>query len=73
VVFVCAKAVMIKTRRPTRRNALAASGAHVRGGWGGVTTAGCERERGRPVNFVAVDYTTIGDAGGAVDELDADR
>lgn len=33
----------------------------------------CERKRGRPVNFVAVDYTTIGDAGGAVDELDADR
>jgi hypothetical protein len=31
----------------------------------------CERERGRPVNFVAVDYTTIGDAGGAVDELNA--
>ncbi|MCW8378094.1 PI-PLC domain-containing protein [Streptomyces justiciae] len=35
--------------------------------------AKCERERGRPVNFVAVDYTTIGDARGAVDELNADR
>ncbi|MFJ9242054.1 hypothetical protein [Streptomyces sp. NPDC101776] len=33
----------------------------------------CERERGRPVNFVAVDYTTIGDAGGAVDELNSGR
>ncbi|WP_369241785.1 PI-PLC domain-containing protein [Streptomyces sp. R21] len=33
----------------------------------------CERERGRPVNFVAVDYTTIGDAGGAVDALNAER
>ncbi|PWI15053.1 hypothetical protein DI272_13405 [Streptomyces sp. Act143] len=33
----------------------------------------CERERGRPVNFVAVDYTTIGDARGAVDALNAQR
>ncbi|MFI6544460.1 hypothetical protein ACIBO9_14610 [Streptomyces prunicolor] len=33
----------------------------------------CERERGRPVNFVAVDYTTIGDAGAAVDELNSQR
>lgn len=33
----------------------------------------CERERGRPVNFVAVDYTTIGDAGGAVDALNSER
>lgn len=33
----------------------------------------CERERGRPVNFVAVDYTTIGDAGAAVDELNSRR
>ncbi|WP_405988964.1 PI-PLC domain-containing protein [Streptomyces sp. NBC_00986] len=33
----------------------------------------CERERGRPVNFVAVDYTTIGDAGGAVDTLNSER
>ncbi|WP_043670391.1 PI-PLC domain-containing protein [Streptomyces xylophagus] len=33
----------------------------------------CERERGRPVNFVAVDYTTIGDAGSAVDELNSQR
>ncbi|MET7485177.1 PI-PLC domain-containing protein [Streptomyces sp. NPDC005538] len=33
----------------------------------------CERERGRPVNFVAVDYTTIGDAGGAVDALNSQR
>ncbi|MFC8344228.1 hypothetical protein [Streptomyces sp. NPDC057280] len=35
--------------------------------------AECERERGRPVNFVAVDYTTIGDARGAVDTLNAER
>ncbi|MFG2194091.1 hypothetical protein [Streptomyces sp. NPDC048639] len=33
----------------------------------------CERERGRPVTFVAVDYTTIGDAKGAVDALNAAR
>ncbi|MFI9827150.1 hypothetical protein ACIHIX_05650 [Streptomyces sp. NPDC051913] len=33
----------------------------------------CERARGRPVNFVAVDYTTIGDARGAVDALNANR
>lgn len=33
----------------------------------------CERERGRPVNFIAVDYTTIGDARGAVDTLNAGR
>ncbi|WP_262056902.1 PI-PLC domain-containing protein [Streptomyces sp. STR69] len=33
----------------------------------------CERERGRRVNFVAVDYTTIGDTGGAVDELNSER
>ncbi|WP_306320244.1 MULTISPECIES: PI-PLC domain-containing protein [unclassified Streptomyces] len=33
----------------------------------------CERERGRPVNFVAVDYATIGDARGAVDALNARR
>ncbi|MFE1049354.1 hypothetical protein ACFW5S_26835 [Streptomyces olivaceus] len=33
----------------------------------------CERQRGRPVNFVAVDYATIGDALGAVDELNAER
>ncbi|MFF5304035.1 hypothetical protein ACFY5F_32220 [Streptomyces sp. NPDC013161] len=33
----------------------------------------CERERGRPVNFVAVDYTTVGDAGGAVDALNSER
>jgi hypothetical protein len=33
----------------------------------------CERERGRPVNFAAVDHTTISDAGGAVVELNADR
>ncbi|MEU9336150.1 PI-PLC domain-containing protein [Streptomyces sp. NPDC048290] len=31
----------------------------------------CARERGRPVNFVAVDYATIGDAQGAVEELNA--
>jgi hypothetical protein len=33
----------------------------------------CERERGRPVNFVAVDYATIGDAQGAVDALNEER
>ncbi|TGA88701.1 hypothetical protein [Streptomyces sp. MZ04] len=33
----------------------------------------CERERGSPVNFVAVDYLTIGDARGAVDALNAER
>ncbi|WP_427924443.1 hypothetical protein [Streptomyces sp. cg40] len=33
----------------------------------------CERERGRPVNFVAVDYATIGDAGGAVDTLNSEH
>lgn len=33
----------------------------------------CERERGRPVNFVAVDYTTIGNTRGAVDALNAER
>ncbi|MGI5460465.1 hypothetical protein ACQEWB_46320 [Streptomyces sp. CA-249302] len=33
----------------------------------------CEHERGRPVNFIAVDYTTIGDGQGAVAELNADR
>lgn len=33
----------------------------------------CERQRGRPVNFVAVDYATIGDALGAVEELNAER
>ncbi|MFI1722707.1 hypothetical protein [Streptomyces sp. NPDC020489] len=33
----------------------------------------CERERGRPVNFIAVDYTTVGDARGAVDALNARR
>ncbi|MFB7653694.1 MULTISPECIES: hypothetical protein [unclassified Streptomyces] len=33
----------------------------------------CERQRGRPVNFIAVDYATIGDALGAVEELNAER
>ncbi|GCD99304.1 hypothetical protein [Embleya hyalina] len=33
----------------------------------------CEAQRGRPVNFVAVDYATIGDALGAVDEMNAAR
>ncbi|MET8679334.1 PI-PLC domain-containing protein [Streptomyces sp. NPDC004647] len=33
----------------------------------------CERKRGRPVTFIAVDYTTIGDARGAVDVLNAAR
>ncbi|MFI6012680.1 hypothetical protein ACIBAG_28375 [Streptomyces sp. NPDC051243] len=33
----------------------------------------CERQRGRPVNFVAVDYATLGDARGAVDALNTER
>ena len=33
----------------------------------------CEARRGRPVNFVAVDYATIGDAAGAVAVLNATR
>ncbi|WP_407562506.1 hypothetical protein [Streptomyces sp. 184] len=33
----------------------------------------CERERGAPVNLVAVDYATIGDALGAVDVLNDER
>ncbi|MFE9855493.1 hypothetical protein [Streptomyces sp. NPDC005780] len=33
----------------------------------------CERERGSPVNFVAVDYTTIGDVRGAVAALNEER
>ncbi|MEE4495654.1 hypothetical protein [Streptomyces sp. BE230] len=33
----------------------------------------CERERGSPVNFVAVDYTTIGDVRGAVAALNDER
>ncbi|MFG2629552.1 hypothetical protein [Streptomyces sp. NPDC048473] len=32
----------------------------------------CEQQRGGPVNFVAVDYTTIGDVRGAVDALNAE-
>lgn len=33
----------------------------------------CEAQRDQPVNFVAVDYATIGDALGAVDTLNAER
>ncbi|WP_413755745.1 hypothetical protein [Streptomyces sp. MMBL 11-3] len=33
----------------------------------------CERSRGRPVTFVAVDYVTVGDAKAAVDRLNAER
>ncbi|MFE9696408.1 hypothetical protein [Streptomyces sp. NPDC006270] len=33
----------------------------------------CEAERGGPVNFIAVDYTTVGDALGAVNELNSRR
>ena len=33
----------------------------------------CEAERHSPVNFVAVDYASIGDAQGAVDALNAER
>ncbi|MFE0106227.1 hypothetical protein [Streptomyces sp. NPDC059009] len=33
----------------------------------------CARERGRPVNFIAVDFATIGDARGAVDTLNKEH
>ncbi|MFF3353941.1 hypothetical protein ACFYWN_15050 [Streptomyces sp. NPDC002917] len=33
----------------------------------------CETQRGSPVNFIAVDCRTIGDARGAVDMLKAER
>ncbi|MFD0312754.1 hypothetical protein [Streptomyces flavalbus] len=33
----------------------------------------CERQRGRPVTFVAVDYVTVGDARAAVDALNLER
>ncbi|MYW63140.1 hypothetical protein GTY65_03450 [Streptomyces sp. SID8379] len=33
----------------------------------------CENERGHPVTFVAVDFATIGDAAGAVAELNEER
>ncbi|MFE1799970.1 hypothetical protein ACFW9L_27920 [Streptomyces sp. NPDC059517] len=33
----------------------------------------CERVRGAPVNFVAIDYLTVGDAKAAVDRLNAER
>ncbi|WP_405465858.1 hypothetical protein OG333_34575 [Streptomyces anulatus] len=36
-------------------------------------TRACEAERGSPVTFIAVDYTTVGDALGAVDELNFRR
>ncbi|SCF94378.1 hypothetical protein GA0115255_112152 [Streptomyces sp. Ncost-T6T-2b] len=36
-------------------------------------TRACEAERGSPVTFIAVDYTTIGDALGAVNELNSRR
>ncbi|MFI1227487.1 MULTISPECIES: hypothetical protein [unclassified Streptomyces] len=36
-------------------------------------TGACEAERGSPVNFIAVDYTTVGDALGAVNELNSRR
>ncbi|MFJ9107517.1 PI-PLC domain-containing protein [Streptomyces sp. NPDC102283] len=36
-------------------------------------TRACEAERGSPVTFIAVDYTTVGDALGAVDELNFTR
>ncbi|WP_237532601.1 hypothetical protein [Streptomyces sp. SID8352] len=34
---------------------------------------GCEQQRGAPVNFVAVDYATVGDALGAVHDINAER
>jgi hypothetical protein len=33
----------------------------------------CQAARAAPVNFVAVDYATIGDALGAVDDLNTER
>ncbi|NEB37268.1 hypothetical protein [Streptomyces sp. SID14515] len=36
-------------------------------------TRACEEQRGSPVNFIAVDYTTVGDALGAVNELNSRR
>ncbi|MFD3644372.1 MULTISPECIES: hypothetical protein [Streptomyces] len=36
-------------------------------------TRACEAERGSPVTFIAVDYTTVGDALGAVNELNSTR
>lgn len=33
----------------------------------------CERRRGRPVNFIAVDYATVGDVRGAVNALNEER
>lgn len=36
-------------------------------------TRACEAERGSPVTFIAVDYTTVGDALGAVNELNHRR
>ncbi|MEV7909990.1 PI-PLC domain-containing protein [Streptomyces griseus] len=36
-------------------------------------TRACEAERGSPVTFIAVDYTTVGDALGAVNELNSHR
>ncbi|MDQ0694028.1 hypothetical protein [Streptomyces sp. W4I9-2] len=36
-------------------------------------TRACEVERGSPVTFIAVDYTTVGDALGAVNELNSRR
>ncbi|MFE6981952.1 PI-PLC domain-containing protein [Streptomyces griseus] len=36
-------------------------------------TRACEAERGSPVTFIAVDYTTVGDALGAVNELNSRR
>jgi hypothetical protein len=36
-------------------------------------TRACEAERGSPVTFIAVDYSTVGDALGAVNELNSRR
>ncbi|WP_103510898.1 hypothetical protein [Streptomyces sp. SM13] len=36
-------------------------------------TRACEAERGSPVTFIAVDYATVGDALGAVNELNSRR
>jgi hypothetical protein len=33
----------------------------------------CERERGRPVNLIAVDHATNGDAQGATEALNAEH
>lgn len=44
---------------------------HATGCW--TASHRCEAQRGSPVNVIAVDRTTIGDARGSVDTLDAQQ